>query len=441
MCDVVLAIEELCLETIDHHWLGVLLEVALFGYAFIGLAIVCDDYLVPALETLCEKWHLSEDLAGATFMAFGSGAPEVILSTLVTIRAVTNKSLDVKENHGTHRTSGLGVSTILGSGWIAYLLIPACCTFLAKRDIHVRHGPLLRDISFYLIALAFLYNFGIDRTFYWGENVGMICGYVMYILVVMLQSMWQSRTEELRAQARSFTTFSLKDLSEAHGKRLSADSVELQDGVIPGEPEVPIENLDLVLAPPASEVSHSGGIRILAPLKWTFQVTHPSAAVRERHFVRAMLSSFVWVGVLSWIITVVVSRWIKLTSLSSGIFGVSLVAIGGQIPDAIQSVSAARKGHGSMALGNALGSQNLNIFLGLGIPWLFCSLEDGIELTHATNLYLVGKLTFAVVILFALFTLLPSITATHVAITRCTGTFFLVTYVTVIMGYTGYALA
>eukprot|EP00397_Hematodinium_sp_SG-2012_P051619 GEMP01060579.1.p1 GENE.GEMP01060579.1~~GEMP01060579.1.p1 ORF type:complete len:279 (+),score=50.10 GEMP01060579.1:318-1154(+) len=191
MCDVVLAIEELCLENIDHHWLGVLLEIALFGYAFIGLALMCDKFLVPALETLCLKWNISEDLAGATFMAFGSGAPEVILSTLVTLRSVTNESLHISERHGIHRTSGLGVSTILGSAWIAYLLIPACCTFLAKRDIYVNHGGLVRDMSFYLMALVFLYNFGFDRTFNFSENIAMILGYCLYTLVVVVQSMWQ----------------------------------------------------------------------------------------------------------------------------------------------------------------------------------------------------------------------------------------------------------
>ena len=45
-----------------------------------ALAIVCDDFFVPSLELISEKLQLSEDVAGATFMAAGSSAPELFTS-------------------------------------------------------------------------------------------------------------------------------------------------------------------------------------------------------------------------------------------------------------------------------------------------------------------------------------------------------------------------
>lgn len=76
-------------------------------YMFYALAIVCDVYFVPSLEKICEvsvlfsycsyceisehmlSWslyfqnlHLSEDVAGATFMAAGSSAPELFTSLI-----------------------------------------------------------------------------------------------------------------------------------------------------------------------------------------------------------------------------------------------------------------------------------------------------------------------------------------------------------------------
>ncbi|VDP90179.1 unnamed protein product [Echinostoma caproni] len=45
-------------------------------YMFIGLAILCDEYFIPCLERICD------DVAGATFMAAGSSAPE-LATTLV----------------------------------------------------------------------------------------------------------------------------------------------------------------------------------------------------------------------------------------------------------------------------------------------------------------------------------------------------------------------
>ena len=81
-CDV---LENLCLNKIDTKpgsfslpdnpcqpfGGGILLEVFLFLYSMLGLAIVCDDYLCVALERLCEEFLIWEDVAGATFMAFG----------------------------------------------------------------------------------------------------------------------------------------------------------------------------------------------------------------------------------------------------------------------------------------------------------------------------------------------------------------------------------
>ena len=46
----------------------------------LALAIICDDFFVPSLEGISEKLDLSEDVAGATFMAAGSSAPELFTS-------------------------------------------------------------------------------------------------------------------------------------------------------------------------------------------------------------------------------------------------------------------------------------------------------------------------------------------------------------------------
>jgi sodium/potassium/calcium exchanger 4 len=51
-------------------------------FMFVGIAIICDDFFVPALEIICEVLQLSDDVAGATFMAAGSSAPELAASTV-----------------------------------------------------------------------------------------------------------------------------------------------------------------------------------------------------------------------------------------------------------------------------------------------------------------------------------------------------------------------
>ncbi|KAF3851858.1 hypothetical protein F7725_005213 [Dissostichus mawsoni] len=76
-------------------------------YMFCALALVCDDYFVPSLEKLCERLQLSEDVAGATFMAAGSSAPELFTSII-----------------GVFITKGdVGVGTIVGSAVFNILCI------------------------------------------------------------------------------------------------------------------------------------------------------------------------------------------------------------------------------------------------------------------------------------------------------------------------------
>lgn len=60
---------------------GLILHFIVAIYTFIGLAIVCDEYFVASLDRICEELKLAPDVAGATFMAAGSSAPE--LATVV----------------------------------------------------------------------------------------------------------------------------------------------------------------------------------------------------------------------------------------------------------------------------------------------------------------------------------------------------------------------
>ena len=81
----------------SHHLL-----MSLFGYA-----VVCDDYFCDSLEVICDVLELEEAVAGATFMAAGSSAPELATS-LVTV--FTTKD-----------STGLG--TILGSAVFNLVMI------------------------------------------------------------------------------------------------------------------------------------------------------------------------------------------------------------------------------------------------------------------------------------------------------------------------------
>merc|ERR1712048_1411587 len=101
---------------------GVLFTV-LASYTFLGVAILCDEYLCPALDGLCDYLQIPTSLAAVTFVSFGSSAPELIISGL---GAQTDKT-------------ELSIPAVLVSALIAFGAIPPLVVFAAgELTLHVR---------------------------------------------------------------------------------------------------------------------------------------------------------------------------------------------------------------------------------------------------------------------------------------------------------------
>ena len=61
---------------------AVLFHAAFVAYLFVAITRVCDNYFLSSLECISERLNLDQDVAGATFMAAGSSAPEVFISLI-----------------------------------------------------------------------------------------------------------------------------------------------------------------------------------------------------------------------------------------------------------------------------------------------------------------------------------------------------------------------
>ena len=68
-----------------------------------------------------------------------------------------------------------------------------------------------------------------------------------------------------------------------------------------------------------------------------------------------------------------VTRWGTLLEIPGYIMGTYVIAVGAQIPDTLAAVAFARRGQGSMAIASAIGSQVINVLIGLGLPWLIAT--------------------------------------------------------------------
>jgi sodium/potassium/calcium exchanger 2 len=133
-------------------------------YMFIALAIVCDEFFVPSLDVIIEKLAISEDVAGATFMAAGGSAPELFTAVIGVFVAF----------------SDVGIGTIVGSAVFNILFVIGMCAFFSKSVLHLTWWPLFRDCTFYSISLITLIIFFIDEQITWYESALQLSIYAAY---------------------------------------------------------------------------------------------------------------------------------------------------------------------------------------------------------------------------------------------------------------------
>jgi len=401
------------LSNLDNcgSWASVI-EVILLLYSFLGLAIICNDYMMPALETLIARSGCREDLAGATFMAFGNAAPEIIINVIQTIkdRVSSNFSGD---------KIVLGVGSVIGSGTIAFLIIPAACITFCDGTMEVEGGPMLRDIVFYLVSLFLTTTFMITGTkiVLWEAAVLLVI-YVIYVATIVFSPFTilkyltgvrgqvllnancsnEAREKVRRRSVYDMSALDKKTNSVVMDKEKADDKSKprledplIKDGIVVNEGETvkvtadwgELKPNDSVKDPTIDDIGESiiiGHCEIVftilkvlkAPLNFVFWITCPQTEIGsqlEFLYPIAIFMSFSWVAFFSCIITETIEVWVMKTGISEAFFGLTLIAIGAQIPDAIESVIVAKRGYGLMALSNCIGSQTVNICVALGLPW------------------------------------------------------------------------
>ena len=151
---------------------AVILHVLGLSYMFLALATVSDEFFIPSLEVITAEFGVSEDVAGATFMAAGGSAPELFTSVIGVFIANSN----------------VGFGTIVGSAVFNVLFVIGMCAVSSKGILQLTWWPLFRDCIFYIIALALLISFfvngraGKSSPIYWWESATLMLWYFAYAL-------------------------------------------------------------------------------------------------------------------------------------------------------------------------------------------------------------------------------------------------------------------
>ncbi|XP_045057786.1 sodium/potassium/calcium exchanger 4 isoform X2 [Desmodus rotundus] len=217
---------------------AVLLHVLGALYMFYALAIVCDDFFVPSLEKICEKLHLSEDVAGATFMAAGSSTPELFASII-----------GVFITHG-----DVGVGTIVGSAVFNILCIIGVCGLFAGQVVRLTWWAVCRDSMYYTLSVIVLIAFIYDEEIVWWEALVLIILYIFYILIM-----------KYNVKMQAF--FTIKQKTVANGNTVNS---ELED--VKEEPQYgknPVVMVDEVMSSSPPKFSFpEAGLRIMITNKF-----------------------------------------------------------------------------------------------------------------------------------------------------------------------------
>jgi len=319
-------------------------------YVFLGIAIVCDDYFVFSLEKICDKLNLSEDVAGATFMAAGSSAPELFSSGMSLI------SPDA--------TNEIGISAIVGSAVFNILFIIGATVIFAGQTLELDWRPVTRDCAFYALAISTILLIFYDGYIHWYEGLIAVVMYLTYVIFMYYNARimrWLGGEKQSLASLKSPDDgVAVPALRRSDTRRQSRRPVREEQHDIDEGFEWPDSYYDVPL-------------HVLSlPWRYAFYVTIPNCGTQrfENWYPATFVASISWISVISYLMVSWAARIGCIIGIPEVVMGTLVVAAGTSIPDALGSIAVAKIGEGDMAVANAVGSNVFDIWLGLGLPWL-----------------------------------------------------------------------
>jgi K+-dependent Na+/Ca+ exchanger-like protein len=429
---------------------GIVLYIMALGYIFVSLAVICDDYFISSLEKITDALALSPDVAGATFMAAGSSAPELFVSLADNVFRPPQESL--------------GAGTIVGSAIFNILIIISLSGLLAGQVLKLDWRPLLRDSLWYTWAIIVLGYAVWDGSIDVLDSVIMVSSYASYIgymafnervvnlcckrpegdpeleekqkiamttdssadtttstaeVIVTTADVQKPMAEEgrsrsqrgflgeqdklnpmLRSKYRMFQSQQLLQRTNSKGELVDLEAPHSARRVVVTAASSLSDTQEQLSDVPASETStaelpnYFDDVLVPPPgvlAKMWFVFTWPIVALaritipdcRYPVFSKApgysatFVISIAWIGVLSHYTVAFGTKFGCITGIPSALMGLTIIAAGTSIPDALSSILVARDGHGDMAVSNALGSNCFDILFGLGLPFLLSNLIYG----------------------------------------------------------------
>ncbi|CAH1112553.1 unnamed protein product [Psylliodes chrysocephalus] len=408
---------------------GLIIHVLVAMYMFLGLAIVCDEYFVASLDRICEELKMSPDVAGATFMAAGSSAPELATVIIGVFLAKDD----------------IGISGVIGSAVFNIMFVIACCGLCSSAVVYLNWWPLCRDCFFYAVSILVMLVVIFDKKISWIESLVMIFTYLIYCIVLHFntplerwaqtwpvpfkvvppteqsglvsyktledgnkhqsygmeqqpQTQGNGMEQTQQIQQPEYAEQGMNNFGMAWSPEKYQDSFanqlsgpDLNQATTDPTPSAPTPQPSRPIQPdyykpkeydPAAHVNplvkpEAGGIYTTAvwglvfPIHWLCRKTMPDCRSEKYRnwYPFTFFVSMVWISFYSyfmvWMITIIGYTM----GIPDTVMGLTFVAAGVSVPDALSSVAVIKEGYGDMAVSNAVGSNVFDILICLGLPW------------------------------------------------------------------------
>lgn len=415
---------------------AIVIHAVICCYLFVMLAVICDDYFVPCIQQMCEQLKMSEDVVGATFMAAAVSSPDLFINVV-----------------STFITEGdIGVGTVVGSSVFNGLAVPAFCGLFAEQVVEMNWVSLSRDCGIYGVAVITLTAALWDSRIEWYEALALVLLYAVYILAMYYNveiGYWlsgcyrkQNRHGYLQIPGRAISAETNHLIAQnVHGSKLITqenafakhheDLKGTDNTTISIDMKVPENEAGLCDWPSNGSFCNKLWWVLIRPIAILLAATIPSCHSEfcKRFYMVTFFMCIVWIGVTSYMVSWMITIIGDTLKIPDSVIGLTFLAAGMSIPEAVSSVIVTNQGHGSMGISNSIGSNTFNILLCLGLPWLIkCSFLPAIEGQHYLGIHSGGIGYSAVSLLSTLFLLYATFLLNGFKLDRKVGVIFLFIY-------------
>eukprot|EP00440_Ansanella_granifera_P027273 gb/GFBE01029623.1/.p1 GENE.gb/GFBE01029623.1/~~gb/GFBE01029623.1/.p1 ORF type:complete len:577 (+),score=136.24 gb/GFBE01029623.1/:1-1731(+) len=458
-----------------------LLHVVGMVYMLLGLNTVCDCYFAGSIDNLCDAWEMTPDVAGATFMAAGGSAPELFTSLI----GATIAKNDV--GFGTIVGSAVfNVLFVIGlCGYVAkgnidltwWPLFRDCTYYIISLGV-LAVFTYNQYIVVYEAVILFLMYLGYVSIMFVNQRMNLLA----------YQMTGTPLSKELQEYADSRHKSSAKVEPETMGVaddgkppepmkdnlvtpdkllKSSIDDEKTDAGTGPSANEQGDQVIEISKEDDKTDDEKADGEKdkkegkegegddddeddddgpddfmekpegtlnmimwvISLPVYVPLYLTMPWPSKGSKLWPLCFSLSLVWIAGFSFLLVWWTETVGAVIGVPTIIMGLTVLAAGTSIPDAVSSMAVARKGQADMAVSSSIGSNIFDILVGLPVPWMIQSaIKAGDPTFEGVFIKSPYLMFYVLLLLFVVFMVIVSIKLTGWKLTKGLGACMAVLY-------------